>query len=239
MISEDMIYVVNKKRKIEGINKEFPDAVILDITSHASRYARVLSPFYPHYNIPVPGMPNTVATCVEAVWQGLKVFESVGVDTAVFENDTMKNLKRSVRKYGVPLGHKYGDRLLSYFDARMKIYLPTYKYVLDNVPEVHRIVERIKEHAEDHDVVLLDYNTNIDVADTSKPLSHAGLVKLYIEGRYPKEEDGIMPMTKEEVDAKREMDKQAKKDRLKRAKKHKQAEEPLRAEQTFPGFDDF
>jgi len=213
-----MIYVVNKKRKEERIKKEFPEAHILDITSSATRYARILSPFYPHYNIPVPGMPGTVATCVEAVWQGLKVFESVGVDTDVFKNGTMKNLKRSVRKYGIPRGHQYGDKLLSYFDARMKIYLPTYKYVLDNVPEVHKIVEKIKEYAKDHDVVLLDYNTNIDVADTSKPLSHAGLVKLYIEGKYPTEEDGIKPMTKEEVKAKRDKDKQAKKDRLRRAK---------------------
>lgn len=197
-----MIYVANKKRKIEGIKKEFPQAEILDITSKA-KYAKYLSPFYPHYNIPVPGMNGTVATCVEAVWQGLKVFEFAGVDYTTFKNDTMKNLKRSVRKYGIPRGHLYGDRLLPYFEARMKIYLPTYKYVLDNIPIVHNLILKIKKYAECHDIVLLDYNTNIDVADISKPLSHAGLVKLYIEGHYPTESDNIKPMTKEEVEAKR------------------------------------
>lgn len=221
-----MIYIVNKKRKIEGIKKEFPGAQILDITSHAARYAKVLSPFYPHYNIPVPGMQGMFATCVETVWQGLKVFKNVGVDYQTFKNDTMKDLKRSVRKYGIPCGHKYGDRLLPYFEARMKIYLPTYKYVLDNVPEVHKIVERIKTYAADHDLVLLDYNTNIDVVDTSKPLSHAGLVKLYIEGHYPTEDDDIKPMTKEEVESKRKMEKQAKKDRMKKAKELKQTQQP-------------
>jgi hypothetical protein len=31
----------------------------------------------------------------------------------------------------------------------------------------------------------LDYNTNQDVNDPSKPLSHAFLIKAYIEGLYP------------------------------------------------------
>ena len=35
-----------------------------------------LSPFYPHGGIPVPFSEGVTATCVEAVWQGLKVFES-------------------------------------------------------------------------------------------------------------------------------------------------------------------
>ena len=97
----------------------------------------------------------------------------------------MRNLKRTVRKFGKPKGHRkgaYGKELLNYFEARMLIYLPTYKWVLDNVPEVHRVVERIKEQSKKRDIVLLDYNTNPDFRDISKPLSHAGLVKLYIEG---------------------------------------------------------
>lgn len=57
------------------------------------------------------------------------------------------------------------------------------------MPEVHRVVERIKEQSKKRDIVLLDYNTNTDFRDISKPLSHAGLVKLYIEGNYP-EGDG-------------------------------------------------
>ena len=34
-------------------------------------------------------------------------------------------------------------------------------------------------------IILLDYNTNQDVDDPSKPLSHAFLIKAYIEGLYP------------------------------------------------------
>ena len=180
------IYVANKKSKIETLHKKYPNASIFDITS-TSDYPilRVLSPFYPHGNIPIPGMPDHKATCVEAVWQGLKVFETCGVDYSTFSNDTMKGLKRSVRKYGKPIGHQYGNQIINYSDARWMIYLPTYLYVLENVPCVQNTIRKIRQRLEEKDVVFLDYNTNCNIADYSKPLSHAGLVKLYIEGNYP------------------------------------------------------
>ena len=159
-----MIYVVNKKRKLEKVKEDFPDAVILDITSTSNmRYAQILSPFYPHMNIPIPFTEGLTATCVEAVWQGLKVFDGADVDFATFRNDTMHDLKRTVRKYGMPKGHRkgaYGKELLGYFEARMLIYLPTYKWVLDNVPEVHHVVKRLKEQSKIQDIVKGDiYST--------------------------------------------------------------------------------
>lgn len=164
------------------------------------------------------------ATCVEAVWQGLKVFDSADVDFVTFRNDTMHNLKRTIRKYGMPKGHRkgaYATELLNYFEARMLIYLPTYKWVLDNVPEVHRVVDRIKEQSKIQDIVLLDYNTNIDFRDVSKPLSHAGLVKLYIEGNYPEGLEGYKPMTMEELDHKKLREKEQKKEIQRKAKRQK------------------
>ena len=220
-----MIYIENKKRKLDRIQAEYPNAIILDITSASeSRYAKWLSPFYPHYNIPIPFTEGLKATCVEAVWQGLKVFEGQDVDFSTFRNDTMKDLKRTVRKYGKPLGHRkgaYGKELLNYFDARMLIYLPTYKWVLDNVKCVHEVVEKIKAKSQEQDIVLLDYNTNTDFQDISKPLSHAGLVKLYIDGNYPSEGEEYKPMTREEVAAKNEASKKEKAQRKAQAKKSK------------------
>lgn len=218
-----MIYIENKKRKLEKIKEEYPNAAILDITSNSeTRYAKILSPFYPHNNIPIPFTDGLKATCVEAVWQGLKVFEHADVDFTTFKNDTMHDLKRTVRKYGVPKGHRkgaYGKDLLGYFEARMLIYLPTYKWVLDNIPEVHHVVDRIKEQSKKQDIVFLDYNTNTDFRDISKPLSHAGLVKLYIEGNYPTEEfDKYKPMTQEELEQKKLNIKKQKKEIKQRAK---------------------
>ena len=210
-----MIYVENKKRKLEKIQEQYPNADILDITSASEkRYAQMLSPFYPHGNIPVPFTPGMTATCVEAVWQGLKVFQTADVDVQMFKNDTMKGLKRTVRRFGPPLGHRkgvYGKELLNYFDARMQIYLPTFKWVLDNVPEVHDIVSRISERAKTNDIIFLDYNTNIEFRDITSPLSHAGLIKLYIEGNYPSSTETYTPFTPEEAKMKKNALKEEKK----------------------------
>lgn len=184
-----MIYIESKRRKVERIQAQYPEADILDITSVSIyAYARLLSPFYPHGNIPVPFTPNVYSMSVEGIWQGLKVFELYDVDVSKFQNATMKGLKRTVRRFGKPLGHRqgvWGEKLLDYFEARIQIYLPSYKWVLDNVPQVKAIVKRIAERAINHDIVFLDYNTNDDYRDLTAPLSHAGLLKMYIEGKYP------------------------------------------------------
>ena len=201
-----MIIVANKKRKMEKLQEDYPGAYILDITSSSPfKYGRLLSPFYPHKNIPIPGeSKGMTAFSVEGIWQGLKVFENAGIDLSSFRNETMKDIKRTVRKFGRPLGHQFGvysKTLLGYADAKRLIYIPAYKHVLDNVPEVQAIIEKIRKQSEVSDIVLLDYNLNPDNRDASKPLSHAELVKMYIEGRYPEKEEDLRPWTKDELKA--------------------------------------
>ncbi len=184
-----MIVIESKRKKSETLLKKYPDAIMADVTSKATDDLIKLSPFYPHGGIPVPFSGGMTATCVEAIWQGLKVFESCDVDIHLFKNDTMKNIKRSVRKNGKPLGHRKGvngNELLDYIEARKQIYIPTYRWMLEN--KVSSIIERMKEASKTKTIILLDYNTNQDVDDASKPLSHAFLIKAYIEGIYPYED---------------------------------------------------
>ena len=181
-----MIIIESHKKKPQNILKKHPGAILADVTSKATDALVKLSPFYPHGGIPVPFSEGMTATCVEAIWQGLKVFESSDVDIHLFENDTIKNIKRSVRKNGKPLGHRKGvngNELLGYIEARKQIYIPTYRWVLEN--KVSSIIERMREASKTKTIILLDYNTNQDVDDASKPLSHAFLIKAYIEGIYP------------------------------------------------------
>lgn len=185
-----MIYVDSKRCKEETLRKRYgEDAIICDVTSQSRNKQLVrLSPFFPHGNIPIPFSPEYAAMSVEGIWQGLKVFESCGIDMSSFQNDTMTGLKRTVRKFGKPLGHQKGvesTELLGYYDARMLIYLPSYKWVLENVSDVADIIEHIKQRSKTKNIVLLDYNTNIDVKNTSSPISHAGLLRMYIEDCYP------------------------------------------------------
>lgn len=181
-----MIIVESHKKKLETLQKQYPGAIIHDVTSHAADDFVKFSPFYPHKGIPVPFTPNETGACVEGIWQGLKVFETVGCDASMLRNDTMKNIKRTARKFGKPKGHQkglFGKELLDYSDARKLIYLPTYKWVLDN--KLQHLVKVLKEESENKTVILLDYNTNCNAEDLSTPLSHAGLIKAYIDGEYP------------------------------------------------------
>lgn len=181
-----MIVIDSKRRKRENILKKYPDAVIADVTSQATDSLVKLSPFYPHGGIPVPFSEGYTAMCVEAIWQGLKVFESADVDVNMFANDTMKNIKRTVRRFGKPLGHRKGvngTELLGYIEARKQIYLPAYQWVLEN--KVASIIERLKEASKTKTIVLLDYTINCDIDNPKAPLSHAFLVKAYVEGLYP------------------------------------------------------
>ena len=187
-----MIIIDSKRKKPATILKKYPDAILADVTSGAKDDLVKLSPFFPHYGIPVPFSDGYTATCVEAVWQGLKVFEGSDVDVQMFQNDTMKNIKRTVRRFGKPLGHRkgvYGTELLGYIEARKQIYIPTYRWVLEN--KVASIIERLKEASKTKTIVLLDYDTNADVENAKKALSHASLIKAYVEGIYPYGEEKV------------------------------------------------
>lgn len=181
-----MILIESKRKKAETLHRQYPGAVIADVTSHATNGLVRLSPFYPHGGIPVPFSFGVTATCVEAVWQGLKVFEGAGVDTEMFKNASGKNIKRTVRRFGRPLGHRKGvngKELLGYVEARKQIYIPTYQWMLEHY--CMDIITRLREASKTKTIVLLDYDTNADVEDTTKPLSHASLVKAYAERIYP------------------------------------------------------
>jgi hypothetical protein len=180
-----MIIIANKKSQPENLLKKYgADAVIVNVTSKATDDMVRLSPFYPHGGIPVPFSPGFTAMSVEGIWQGLKVFEHDGIDVQMFRNATMKNIKRTVRRFGKPLGHRKGiasTELLNYIDARMLIYVPAYKWMLEN--KAQEQVEKLRNWSKEKTVILLDYNTNEDIQDPSTPLSHAAMVKAYIEGR--------------------------------------------------------
>ena len=166
----------------ESLQKRYGYAVIIDVTSRAPEPWVRFSPFYPHGKIPVPFSPGEFSMSVEGIWQGLKVFETTDIDPSKLLISNMKSIKRSERKYGKVLGHRAGlkgDQLLSYGEARRKIYLPSYQWVLENC--VQDLLNELKCLSAKETIVLLDYETNCDLDNLSRPLSHAGLLKLYIE----------------------------------------------------------
>lgn len=175
-----MIIIKNKRTKPENILKEYPEAEIFDVTSKGE-YKR-LSPFYPHGGIPVPFSGSVTSASVEGIWQGLKVFTNEGIDFSCFTNRTMKDLKRTVRTHGRCLGHQKGlgsKELLGYIEARKQIYVPSYYWMLEHKckKEIEYFLSLLREGKT---LVFLDYDTNGDIENPSKPLSHASLIKRYI-----------------------------------------------------------
>jgi hypothetical protein len=166
-------------RRRTTLRRDFPDALILDVTSRGAEPWIRLSPFYPHGGIPVPGHPDRTSQSVEGVWQALKVFATEQEDFTKLDITTMRGIKRTARQLGPPLGHRLDGRLLGYEEARRALYLPAYRWMLDHkAPE---LVAELRELSGERTVVLLDYTTNGDVADLSTPLSHAALIAQRIQ----------------------------------------------------------
>lgn len=172
----------SRRKKPETLKRSYPNAVVIDVTSKAPLPWQKFSPFYPHGDIPIPFSQGAVAASVEGIWQGLKVFEQHGIDPGKFAVTTMKGLKRTVRKYGRVLGHQRGPdntEMLDYITARKQIYLPVYQWVLAN--KLQAECAELRAMARDQTVLLLDYETNADLEDPRKPLSHASLIIAYLE----------------------------------------------------------
>lgn len=68
---------------------------------------------------------------------------------------------------------------------RRRIFLPAYRWVLEH--RVADLVREVRTAAGDGEVVLLDYMVNGDVTDTGSALSHAALIALHVENRWPAE----------------------------------------------------
>jgi hypothetical protein len=180
------IIVESRRKKPSTVAKAWPGALVLDVTSKGEEPWVRFSPFYPHGGIPVPNSPGTFARSVEGLWQGLKVFEHEDIDPSRWQITDLKGIKRAGRTRGQVLGHRFGvgsDVLLGYRDARYKIYLPAYRWVLEN--RLAAEVAKLRGEMAARTVVLLDYETNGDVEDLSRPLSHAALVMLYLRGKWP------------------------------------------------------
>lgn len=180
------ILIESRRKKPATLAKSYPAMLIADVTSKGPAPWVRFSPFFPHGGILIPNAPDRFATSVEGLWQGLKVFEKEDVDPSKWAITTMRDIKRSGKSRGAVRGHRFGvggDELLGYRDARYRIYLPAYRWVLEN--RLAREVEQLRAALRDRPVVLLDYETNADVNDLSRPLSHAALVRHFLNGTWP------------------------------------------------------
>lgn len=179
------IAVESRRQKLANVEKRWPDASVIDVTSRGDEPWVRFSPFHPHGGIPIPNSAET-ARSVEGLWQGLKVFEHEDIDPGKWAVVNMTGIKRGGRRRGAVRGHRFGvgsEVLLDYLEARRRIYLPAYRWVLEY--RLKAEVEQLRRFVAAGPLVLLDYETNADVEDTSRPLSHAALISCYLRSTWP------------------------------------------------------
>ena len=159
------------------------NVIVIDVTKHSLDPVFVrFSPFHPHGGIPVPGFADLTTQTVEGAWQGLKAFEREGPDLSFLKKAQPK--KRSVVSgRGKELGHRYGEgenaRLLGYVEARKLLYVPMYEHILrTHLANELVLIKGLVD--EGNRVILLDNDTNEDVEDANRPLSHASIVKRWV-----------------------------------------------------------
>jgi hypothetical protein len=180
------LHVRNRHTKRSTLQRSFPDGEFVDVTSHGPKPWCEFSPLFPHGEIPVPFSPGVTSVSVEGVWQGLKVFENEDVDRRKFAVGNMKGIHRTTERHGPLRGHRAGvkgKKLFDHAEARRKIYLPTYRWVLEN--RLSGTLDDIRGMAATANVVLLDDETEFDCDDLTKPLSHAALIVCFLEDRWP------------------------------------------------------
>ena len=96
---------------------------------------------------------------------------------------TSEAIDRQVENHRIKLGRHLAAGKVPEISARLRIHLPTYRHVLEN--RLRSEVDELRAILAVRPVVLLDYETNTDVADLARPLSHAGLVAAWVHGEWP------------------------------------------------------
>lgn len=149
---------------IKNISRHPNSLIVNVITAHQNNVFCKLSPYYMHGNIPVINTPNIKLRSVNEVWQQLYVKD--------------KNMKDAKFKKGLWINEYW-----SYSEAREKILIPTYRWMLEE--KAYGIIEFLRKEKSKRDIVIIDNSINCCIKDIEAPLSFAFLLKAYIEGTGP------------------------------------------------------
>jgi hypothetical protein len=125
-----------------------------------------------HGGIPVPGMPGTTSDTVEGVWQGLKVIRGKTAPR-YFRGPGMK-------RGGKPSGHQFGKQLLGVIEARRRIYVPTYEWMVENCIPSQVIQLLLTTARRGVTQFVHDVGDSGDQNDTTQPLAHAAVLVRYL-----------------------------------------------------------
>ena len=161
--------------QIKDLHSADPAAVFYDTSTNAPMAhdynfvvdAREFSPFTQYGKIPVPGF-NDYSDSVEGIWQGLKIIKGK-IDASYFRGKGRK-------RYGRPSGHLYNGKKTDYFSARKSIYVPAYKFMIEErVPKesLEKIIAAAKSGVKQY---FFDVDTNPNINCLKSPVAHSAIL---------------------------------------------------------------
>ena len=155
----------------------------LDVSSRGEAPLNTLSPFFAHGGVPIPGRASERADSVEGIWQGLKVIRGK-IAPRFFEGGGQKRV-------GKPLGHQWGDspRLLDIVEARQKIYIPAYEWMLENRVEPAVLQQFIHQAFRGVPQYFYDREDNGSIGK-DQPLAHASILVAWLNRKIDAELEG-------------------------------------------------
>ncbi len=155
-------------RKIGGLKS----SIFYD-TSSRSFFGQYLSPFSTKGVLkPVPGNQDFYSKSVEGIWQGLKIIDQK-TDYSLFESEKPK--KRKFEPYS-ETKFKYNCQEIGLIEARKKIFMPAYKFMLDIVVPQALIENIMRTYHAGVNQYFYDVDDNRDIDDATRSYSHSSLL---------------------------------------------------------------
>ena len=153
------------------MGSNYDHEIFHDVSSYG--FLNVFSPFYAFNQvIPVPGSPEKRSKSVEGVWQGSKIINNK-IDESQFFLDRAK--KRRVSNYSTTK-FMYGDEEIGVIEARKKIFVPAYKFVIDNLIPTEYLENFIRTSIGGVYQRFYDVEDNYDINNPNSSYSHAALL---------------------------------------------------------------
>ena len=169
---------IYKKCQLPFINLNLRDKIIVIDVMHPES---CFSPYFSWGDIHVPYSFPYVANSIASMLAGLTVSKDLDINTLLFKLKPTELPKRDISGYiqkGV-----YSDVILDKIEARLKLIIPAYKWILDY--KVQDKIRTLRDYNRTHNIIFLDNSISIDIKDPCKSLSFAFLLKAYIEGLFP------------------------------------------------------
>jgi len=163
------------RKQIVNLHHTFHNAFFYDTSTNAPTardysFATDLSefsPFVPYGGIPVP-RSSFVSDSVEGVWQGLKVIKG-HIDSSYFRG-------KGRQRTGAPKGHQYGDQIIGYREARQRIFVPTYRWMVQNCINPATLDEIYAKAKDNIPQFFFDVDTNGNIGDKKSALAHSSVL---------------------------------------------------------------